>query len=76
MTDINNQLPSDEMLESLTPAELQAVRKSWLNEKEKLYNDIHRCDDLLVKIHMHLNKKGHYSDSHKEFLKRMQGDND
>tara|TARA_Y100000034_G_C6514605_1_gene221239 strand:+ start:265 stop:498 length:234 start_codon:yes stop_codon:yes gene_type:complete len=74
MTDINTQTPSDEILETMTVEELRAVQQSWLREKEKAVKEVRQCEDVLVKVHMELNKKGEFSEQHQKILKQMRGD--
>ncbi len=74
MTDINTQIPDDETLSSMTRDELRAVQQSWLREKEKAVKEVRMCEDVLVKVHMKLNRKGEFTKQHQEILKTMQGD--
>ncbi len=74
MTDINTQIPDDETLSSMTRDELRAVQQSWLREKEKAVKEVRMCEDVLVKVHMELNRKGEFTKQHQEILKTMQGD--
>lgn len=74
MTDINKQIPDDETLSTMTRDELRAVQQSWLREKEKAVKEVRMCEDVLVKVHMELNRKGEFTKQHQEILKTMQGD--
>ncbi len=74
MTDINTQTPSDEILETMTVEELRAVQQSWLREKEKAVKEVRQCEDVLVKVHMEINKKVEFSEQHQKILKQMRGD--
>ena len=74
MSDISKQTPSDESLESMSVEELRVMQQSWLREKEKAAKDVRACEDVLIKVHMELNRKGEFSDQHKEILKTLKGD--
>lgn len=74
MSDIINQTPSDKALERMSLRELCAVQNSWLKEKEKVLAEMKICEDVLIKVHMELTKKGQFTDEHAAILKRVQGD--
>lgn len=77
MSDISNQTPDEERLSSMSVAELKAVQQSWLREKEKASKEVRACDDVLVMVHMELNRKGAFSEQYSDILKNMkEGDSD
>jgi len=58
MADINNQTPTDEMISNMSVKDLEALKLSWIREREKLYQLVDKCDEIIMKVHYSLQGKG------------------